>query len=102
MLENSRELLEGLEAEPRLAYVVAAYHDLGAARFGREDHEKTSARLLREDPALERWFTPEERETMAQAVEDHRASGDGSPGVFMGRSSARRTGTSTRSASCSG
>ena len=48
VLENSRELLEGLEADPRLAYVVAAYHDLGAARFGREDHEKTSARLLRE------------------------------------------------------
>lgn len=85
VLENSRELLEGLEADPRLAYVVAAYHDLGAARFGREDHEKTSARLLREDPALERWFTPEERETMAQAVEDHRASGGREPRSIYGK-----------------
>lgn len=73
VLENSRELLEGLEADPRLAYVVAAYHDLRAARFGRED------------PALERWFTPEERETMAQAVEDHRASGGREPRSIYGK-----------------
>ena len=85
VLANSRELLEGLEADPRLVYVVAAYHDLGAARFGREDHEKTSARLLREDPALGRWFTPEERETMAQAVEDHRASGGREPRSIYGK-----------------
>lgn len=85
VLANSRELLEGLEADPRLVYVVAAYHDLGAARFGREDHEKTSARLLREDPALGRWFTPEERETMAQAVEDHRASGGKEPRSLYGK-----------------
>ena len=46
---------------------------------------KTSARLLREDPALERWFTPEERETMAQAVEDHRASGGREPRSVYGK-----------------
>ena len=74
VVENSLELLDLVPADPRLVYVIAAYHDLGAARFGREDHEKTSARLLRQDRALERWFTPEERELMAQAVEDHRAS----------------------------
>ena len=84
-MENSLELLEGLEADPRLAYVVAAYHDLGAARFGREDHEKTSAWLLRQDRALERWFTPEERELMAQAVEDHRASGGREPRSVYGK-----------------
>ena len=47
--------------------------------------KKTSARLLREDPALERWFTPEERETMAQAVEDHRASGGREPRSIYGK-----------------
>ena len=102
VVENSLELLDLVPADPRLVYVIAAYHDLGAARFGREDHEKTSARLLRQDRALERWFTPEERELMAQAVEDHRPPAAGSPGASTGRSSARRTGTSTRSASCSG
>ena len=49
VLANSRELLEGLEVDPRMVYVVAIYHDLGIPSFGRKDHEKTSARLLRED-----------------------------------------------------
>ena len=85
VVENSLELLELVPADPRLVYVIAAYHDLGAARFGREDHEKTSARLLRQDRALERWFTPEERELMAQAVEDHRASGGREPRSVYGK-----------------
>ena len=84
VVENSLELLDLVPADPRLVYVIAAYHDLGAARFGREDHEKTSARLLRQDRALERWFTPEERELMAQAVEDHRASGGREPRSVSG------------------
>ena len=73
VLANSWELAQGLGADLRLVYVVAAYHDLGIAFFGRQGHHLTSARLLREDGALSQWFTPEERETMAQAVEDHRA-----------------------------
>ena len=85
VVENSLELLDLVPADPRLVYVIAAYHDLGAARFGREDHEKTSARLLRQDRALERWFTPEERELMAQAVEDHRASGGREPRSVYGK-----------------
>lgn len=85
VVENSLELLDLVPADPRLVYVIAAYHDLGAARFGREDHEKTSAWLLRQDRALERWFTPEERELMAQAVEDHRASGGREPRSVYGK-----------------
>lgn len=85
VLANSWELAQGLEADLRLVYVVAAYHDLGIAFFGRQDHHLTSARLLREDGALSRWFTPEERETMAQAVEDHRASVDREPRSLYGK-----------------
>ena len=55
------------------------------AFFGRQDHHLTSARLLREDGALSQWFTPEERETMAQAVEDHRASVDREPRSLYGK-----------------
>lgn len=85
VLANSWELAQGLEADLRLVYVVAAYHDLGTAFFGRQDHHLTSARLLREDGTLPRWFTPEERETMAQAVEDHRASVDREPRSLYGK-----------------
>ena len=85
VLANSWELAQGLGADLRLVYVVAAYHDLGIAFFGRQDHHLTSARLLREDGALSQWFTPEERETMAQAVEDHRASVDREPRSLYGK-----------------
>ena len=85
VLANSWELAQGLGADLRLVYVVAAYHDLGIAFFGRQDHHLTSARLLREDGELSRWFTPEERETMAQAVEDHRASVDREPRSLYGK-----------------
>ena len=85
VLANSWELAQGLGADLRLVYVVAAYHDLGIAFFGRHDHHLTSARLLREDGELSRWFTPEERETMAQAVEDHRASVDREPRSLYGK-----------------
>ena len=53
VLANSWELAQGLGADLRLVYVVAAYHDLGIAFFGRQDHHLTSARLLREDGAME-------------------------------------------------
>ena len=85
VLENTGELLQGREADPRLAYTAAAYHDLGIVYFGRKGHEATSARLLREDGALGRWFSPEEIETMAQAVEDHRASAGTEPRSLSGK-----------------
>ena len=85
VMVNSRELAEPLEVEARLVYVAAAYHDLGVCRFGRKDHERTSAQLLREDLSLRQWFTPEEVEQMAQAVEDHRASSGREPRSLYGR-----------------
>ena len=85
VMENSRELAGPLEVEAKMVYLIAAYHDLGVCRFGRKDHEKTSAQLLREDRNLDRWFTPEEIQGMAQAVEDHRASSDREPRSLYGK-----------------
>lgn len=85
VLGNSRELAALLDVEWRMVYVIAAYHDIGIPAKGREDHEKTSAQILREDAALARWFTPEEVEVMAQAVEDHRASTGREPRSLYGR-----------------
>lgn len=64
--------------------VAAAYHDLGLA-FGREKHHINSARIVREDTRLRRWFNQEEIEVIADAAEDHRASSDHAPRTIYGR-----------------
>ena len=64
--------------------VAAAYHDLGLA-FGREKHHIHSARIVREDTRLRRWFNQEEIEVIADAAEDHRASSDHAPRTIYGR-----------------
>lgn len=64
-------------------YVAAAMHDLGLAE-GREVHHLTSGRIIRNCSALQRWFTPDEVELMAQAAEDHRASAQRPPRSRLG------------------
>lgn len=84
VIENSMELARGLEVDPGMVYTIAAYHDVGI-RYGRENHGVTSGKVLFEDPALERWFSPEQRQVMREAVEDHRASKQGEPRSLYGR-----------------
>ena len=56
-----------------MVYVIAAYHDLGRL-VDNETHNFESAKMMRTDKFLAEHFSSEEVETMAQAVEDHRAS----------------------------
>lgn len=67
-----------------MAYTIAAYHDLGLQE-DRKTHHLVSGRIMREDKQLLQWFTPEQIETMAQAVEDHRASSDHEPRSIYGK-----------------
>lgn len=67
-----------------MAYAIAAYHDTGLCE-GRETHHTVSARIIRDDAELRRWFTAEEVETMADAAEDHRASSKHAPRTIYGR-----------------
>ena len=64
--------------------VAAAYHDLGLA-FGRDEHHIHSARIVREDVRLRRWFSGDEIDTIADAAEDHRASSSHAPRSIYGR-----------------
>ena len=64
--------------------VSAAYHDLGLIN-GREHHHTDSARIVRQDERLRRWFSQDEIETIADAAEDHRASSDHEPRTTYGR-----------------
>lgn len=67
-----------------MAYTIAAYHDTGLAE-SRETHHTASARIIREDKELLKWFTPEQIEVMAEAAEDHRASSKSEPRTIYGR-----------------
>ena len=62
---------------------AAACHDLGLVN-GRENHHLDSGKIIREDPRLREWFSAEEIETIAQAAEDHRASGKSAPRSIYG------------------
>ena len=72
------------ELNPDMVYTIAAYHDTGVVE-GRERHHLVSGRIVREDAELQKWFSPEEIETIAQAVEDHRASSSSEPRSLYGR-----------------
>ena len=67
-----------------MVYIIAAYHDLGRL-IDDETHNFESAKMMREDEFLNRKFLAEEVETMAEAVEDHRASLGHEPRSIYGK-----------------
>ena len=75
---------QGVEVDRDMVYVIAAYHDLGIVN-GRENHHTDSGKILIADPVLPDYFTPEQLQTMKEAVEDHRASAKTAPRSLYGR-----------------
>ena len=71
-------------ADINMAYVIAAYHDLGL-EGPRAIHHLTSRRILSSDARLRKWFTPEQIRIMSEAVEDHRASASHAPRSLYGK-----------------
>ena len=70
-------------ADEQMAYVIAAYHDLGL-RYDRETHHIRSGEILMADERLRQWFTEEQMLIMRDAIEDHRASGKNPPRTIYG------------------
>ena len=62
---------------------AAACHDLGLVN-GRDNHHLDSGKIIRADERLKEWFSDDEIETIAQAAEDHRASGKSAPRSIYG------------------
>ena len=83
VIAESLRLARAHNADEQMAYVIAAYHDLGL-RFDREKHHIYSGEILMADPTLRQWFTEEQLLTMRDAVEDHRASGKNPPRTIYG------------------
>ena len=67
-----------------MAYVIAAYHDLGMSG-PRAIHHLTGGKILANDARLKRWFTKEQIKMMKEAVEDHRASASHAPRSLYGK-----------------
>ena len=84
VIQQSMELAEKLGVNADMTYAIAAYHDTGLCE-GRERHHEVSARIIKADKELRRWFTEEQIGIMADAAEDHRASSGHEPRTIYGR-----------------
>lgn len=83
VIAESLSLAQNYDVDINMVYVVAAYHDVGLPQ-GRELHHIYSAQLLLADKNLRRWFSETDLRLMAEAIEDHRASGSRPPRSIYG------------------
>jgi uncharacterized protein len=83
VIRESIKLGREYQADERMAYTIAAYHDLGL-RIDREKHHIHSGEILMADETLRQWFTQEQLLTMRDAIEDHRASSKNPPRTIYG------------------
>ena len=84
VISQSLELAKHYDVDMDMVYIIAAYHDTGLT-VDRKTHHLESGKVVRKDQRLTEWFTPEQIETMAQAVEDHRASNKNEPRSIYGK-----------------
>ncbi|MGN1253130.1 MAG: HD domain-containing protein [Prevotella sp.] len=84
VIKNSLELADMLGADIDMAYVIAAYHDLGM-EGPRAIHHITGGKILASDARLKKWFSQEQIKIMKEAVEDHRASSSRMPRSIYGK-----------------
>lgn len=84
VIDRSLTLARIYGADETLAYVIAAFHDVGLSE-GRELHHIVSGRMLLEDEFLKQNFSLDQRRMMAEAVEDHRASSGHEPHSIYGK-----------------
>ena len=91
VISQAMNLLERMPEDVRnvqkineeMLLTAAACHDLGLVN-GRERHHLDSGTIIRADERLREWFSQEQIETIAQAAEDHRASGKSAPRSMYG------------------
>ncbi len=84
VIRQSLALANRIGADLDMAYVTAAYHDLGL-EGPRAIHHITSGKILAADIRLRRWFSKEQIKIMKEAVEDHRASASHAPRSIYGK-----------------
>lgn len=81
--QKETDELWDVDIDRNMLLAAAACHDLGLVN-GRDRHHLDSGEIIRADMKLRKWFTEENIETIAQAAEDHRASGKSAPRSIYG------------------
>ncbi len=84
VIRRSLIIAQKVGADINMAYVVAAYHDLGLSG-PRAVHHLTSGKILMADVRLRKWFSADQLKVMKEAVEDHRASASHTPRSVYGK-----------------
>ena len=84
VIRQSIDMARSFGADVNMAYVIAAYHDLGL-EGPRAIHHITSGKILAADTRLSKWFSPAQIKLMREAVEDHRASASHAPRSIYGK-----------------
>ena len=84
VIKESLLLATYYPVDKNMVYAIAAYHDTGLVE-GRKTHHLVSGKIVRSDEQLRRFFSEDEIEIMAQAVEDHRASCNYAPRSIYGK-----------------
>ena len=81
--QKETDELWNVDIDRNMLLAAAACHDLGLVN-GRDRHHLDSGEIIRADMKLRKWFTEENIEIIAQAAEDHRASGKSAPRSIYG------------------
>lgn len=84
VIDTALKLAQYYPVDNNMIAVAAACHDLGLA-VDRKTHHLESGKIIRAMKELERWFSAEQVETIAQAAEDHRASSKEEPRTIYGK-----------------
>ena len=87
VVNQAMALLDGMpegDLDRDVLKMAAACHDLGLVN-GRDRHHLDSGEIIRNDAVLRQWFSEDEIEIIAQAAEDHRASGASEPRSLYGK-----------------
>ncbi len=84
VIKRSLDLAGTIGVDINMAYVIAAYHDIGMAG-PRAVHHITGGKMLAADARLKKWFSPDQIKIMKEAVEDHRASASHAPRSIYGK-----------------
>ena len=82
-VQDNPDMIWSEHVNPEILLAAAACHDLGLVN-GRDRHHLDSGIIIRADVRLREWFSEDEIETIAQAAEDHRASGKAAPRSIYG------------------
>jgi len=84
VIAESLRLAGFYDVNPDMVYAIAAFHDVAMPK-GREVHHIESAKVLKADQFIQAMFSVAQISTMAEAIEDHRASSKTDPRSIYGR-----------------